>query len=90
MADRYERYPAGMDGQESVISGYFSCFSSRFFIFADKLVFYSELNTHNHMKTNYERPEAEDLKLVLEENFLETGGNFENPDDPGTEIILEP
>lgn len=40
------------------------------------------------MKTNYERPEAEELNLILEENFLETGGNVENPDDPGTETEI--
>ena len=38
------------------------------------------------MKTNYERPEAEELKFVLEENFLET--QVENPNDPGEEIEL--
>ena len=34
------------------------------------------------MKTNYERPEAEELKFVLEENFLATS-NTEDPNDPG-------
>ena len=33
------------------------------------------------MKTNYERPEAEELRFILEENFLQT--NTETPiDDP--------
>lgn len=36
------------------------------------------------MKTLYERPEAEELKLVLEKTFLDSG-NVENPDDPGNE-----
>jgi len=40
------------------------------------------------MKTNYERPEAEELKFVLEENFLATDPNVESPDDPGTETEI--
>ena len=39
------------------------------------------------MKTNYERPEAEELKFVLEENFLATS-NTEDPDDPGNETEI--
>lgn len=50
--------------------------------------FTANYNINNHMKTNYERPEAEDLKLVLEENFLETG-NVENPNDPGPGSEIE-
>ena len=38
------------------------------------------------MKTNYERPEAEELNLILENIILY--GNTEDPDDPGTEIEL--
>jgi hypothetical protein len=38
------------------------------------------------MKNNYERPEAEELKLTLENTILSQEGNVENPDDPGTEI----
>lgn len=38
------------------------------------------------MKTIYERPEAEELKLVLENTIL--SGNMENPDDPGNETEI--
>lgn len=38
------------------------------------------------MKTNYERPEAEELNLVIENTIL--SGNMENPDDPGTETEI--
>ena len=37
------------------------------------------------MKTIYERPEAEELKLVLENTILSLA---ENPDDPGEEIEI--
>lgn len=33
----------------------------------------------------YERPEAEEVKLVVESNFL---SQMENPDDPGTETDI--
>ena len=88
MADREERNSAGMDGQESVIFGYFLVYRQDFISLQINLLLISNYNKINHMKTNYERPEAEELNLVLEENFLETGGNVENPDDPGTEIEL--
>ena len=39
-----------------------------------------------NMKTNYERPEAEELNLILENIILY--GNTEDPDDPGQEIEL--
>lgn len=35
------------------------------------------------MKTNYERPESEELDLVLENIILY--GNMEDPNDPGNE-----
>ena len=38
------------------------------------------------MKTNYERPEAEELKLVFEHTFLES--TFETINDDGEEIEL--
>lgn len=39
------------------------------------------------MKTNYERPEAEELNLILENTIL---SQMENPNDPGEEgeIVL--
>lgn len=44
------------------------------------------LKLYKYMKTNYERPEAEELKLTLENTIL--SGNTENPDDPGQEIEI--
>ena len=38
------------------------------------------------MKTLYERPEAEELRFILEENFLQT--MVEDPNDTGEEIEL--
>lgn len=38
------------------------------------------------MKTLYERPEAEELKLVLENTILSP--NTEQPSDPGEEIDI--
>lgn len=40
------------------------------------------------MKTNYERPEAEELNLILENTIL--SDQMENPNDPGEEgeIVL--
>ena len=38
------------------------------------------------MKTIYERPEAEELKLVLENTIL--SGDMENPTDPGNETEI--
>ena len=42
------------------------------------------------MKTLYERPEAEELKLTLENTILSEPGNVENPydPDPGNEIPI--
>ena len=40
------------------------------------------------MKTLYERPEAEELNLTLENNILSEPGIVENPDDPGNEIPI--
>ena len=39
------------------------------------------------MKTIYERPEAEELKLVLEKTFLQSQ-NTEDPSDPHEEIDI--
>lgn len=40
----------------------------------------------NIEKEMYERPEAEDLKVLLESTIL--SGNMEDPDDPGEEIDI--
>lgn len=86
MADREERNSAGMDGQESVIFGYFLVYRQDFLSLQINLLLISNYNKINHMKTNYERPEAEELNLVLENTIL--SGNMENPDDPGTETEI--
>ena len=83
MADREERNSAGMDGQESVIFGYFLVYRQDFISLQINLLLISNYNKINHMKTNYERPEAEELDLILENIILY--GNMEDPDDPGTE-----
>ena len=36
----------------------------------------------------YERPEAEEVKMVIESSFLGSNGSVENPDDPGVEIDM--
>ena len=86
MADRDERNPAGMDCQESVNFSYFLVYRQDFISLQINLLLISNYNKINHMKTNYERPEAEELDLILENIILY--GNTEDPDDPGQEIEL--
>lgn len=37
-------------------------------------------------RVQYERPEVEELNVKLESTIL--SGNFEDPDDPGEEIVI--
>ena len=72
----------------SIISnstGYFLV-SHYLFVYLRINRFCRDLKLYKYMKTIYERPEAEELKLVLENTIL--SGDMENPTDPGNETEI--